>query len=303
MLHVKFRDTVSVGKRFEKIVEIIVELIEDGMRDQFVRQKALEIIGGRNVQGHDEIGEIQAITTWVKTHLRYVKEPPGVEIFHSGRRLIKDIEAGKGNGDCDDFVILWGALLGSIGYPVGALIVDSSGDGTFNHVMGVTKTFGPTKKFGRDWIPVELIYPDFELGTSVPVSKVYPLMADARHIQAPLSKHTINGLRGIASSYSKRSVRNNPHCHCGGTMGGGSRNNPHCHCASKDTLMGLGSIGSLNKAGSHIPRGNSARKLLANPKYSGMGEINWSTNETWGVLISGATVGVMTVLLFNRFVK
>ncbi len=280
VFHVKFKESTSVHKRFEKIVELIVDCIEDGMRDQYVRQKALSIIQSRGVAGHDEVGEIRAITSWVKNNLRYVKEPVGVEIFHTARRMIKDIESGKGNGDCDDFVILWGALLGSIGYPVGALIVDSSGDGTFNHVMGVTKTFTKTKEFGRDWIPVELIYPDFELGDSVPVSKVYPLMADARHIKAPLSKNTISGIGNIV-----RNVGKNPP-------------------PIARNVQSLGSLGtSPNRDGRHIPRGESARSLLQNPKYAEMGAINWSTSETWGVLISGSVVGVMSVLLFNRYYK
>ena len=100
-------------------------------------------------------------------------------------------------GDCDDFVILGGSLLGSLGYPVGALIVDSSGDGTFNHVMLVTKTFTTTREFGDNWIPVELIYPEFELGQSVPISKVYPLMADAQAIRAPVTRKTISGLGNV----------------------------------------------------------------------------------------------------------
>jgi len=77
---------------------------------------------------------------------------------------------------------------------VGALIVDSSGDGTFNHVMLVTKTFSATREFGDNWIPVELIYPEFELGQSVPISRVYPLMADAQSIRSPVTRKTISGL-------------------------------------------------------------------------------------------------------------
>ena len=111
--------------------------------------------------------------------------------------MIKDIEKGQSAGDCDDFVILGGALLGALGYPVGALIVDSNNDGVFNHVMLVTKTFGPTKQFGRNWIPIELIYPQFELGESVPVSKVYPLMANAKTLRAPIMKKSIRGIAGI----------------------------------------------------------------------------------------------------------
>jgi hypothetical protein len=45
-------------------------------------------------------------------------------------------------------VIVAGALLGSIGYPSGALIVDSNADGVFNHVMLITRTTAPSKEFG-----------------------------------------------------------------------------------------------------------------------------------------------------------
>lgn len=202
VLHIKYKDHVPIQKRFESIVRIIVDMIEDGMRDQAVRQKAIAIVNAANVRGHDELGEIRAITKWVQTHMVYRKEPVGVEYFHTARRLLRDIDNGSSAGDCDDFVILGGSLLGSLGYPVGALIVDSSGDGTFNHVMLVTKTFTTTREFGDNWIPVELIYPEFELGQSVPISKVYPLMADAQSIRAPVTRKTISGLGNVEVSKS-----------------------------------------------------------------------------------------------------
>jgi hypothetical protein len=196
--HIKYGANVPIQKRFESIVRIIVDMIEDGMRDQAVRQKAISIVQAANVRGHDEIGEIRAIVKWVQTHMVYRKEPIGIEYFHSSRRLLRDIDNGMSAGDCDDFVILGGSLLGSLGYPVGALIVDSSGDGVFNHVMLVTKTFSPNREFGDNWIPCELIYPEFKLGQSVPISKVYPLMADAKTIRSPITRNTISGL-GSAS--------------------------------------------------------------------------------------------------------
>ena len=200
VLRVKFKPGVPPQKRFEGVVRILTDLIEDGMRDEFVRKKAVEIVNAAHVAGHDELGEIKAITKWVQTNMIYRKDGFGVEWFHTARRLIKDIEKGQSAGDCDDFVILGGALLGALGYPVGALIVDSNNDGVFNHVMLVTKTFGPTKQFGRNWIPIELIYPQFELGESVPVSKVYPLMANAKTLRAPIMKKSIRGIAGIGSS-------------------------------------------------------------------------------------------------------
>ena len=58
----------------------------------------------------------------------------------------------------------------------------------------------------------------------------------------------------------------------------------------------LGNLGA-------IPIGNSAYKILQDDRYKEMGDINWSTGETWGVLISGCVVGVATVLLFNRMYR
>lgn len=203
VFHIKLNPNLPLEVRFEKIVRILVDLIEDGMRDQVVRQKAIEIVNAAGVMGHDEIGEVRAITKWVQTHMVYRKEPVGVEYFHTARRLIKDIQNGVSAGDCDDFVILGGSLLGALGYPVGALIVDSSGDGVFNHVMLVTKTFSPSREFGDKWIPVELIYPEFELGQSVPVSRVYPLMAEAKHFDGPVAKRSIRGINGIGALISK----------------------------------------------------------------------------------------------------
>ena len=203
VFHIKLNPNLPLEVRFQKIVRILVDLIEDGMRDQIVRQKAIEIVNAAGVMGHDEIGEVRAITKWVQTHMVYRKEPIGIEYFHTARRLLRDIENGVSAGDCDDFVILGGSLLGALGYPVGALIVDSSGDGVFNHVMLVTKTFSPSREFGDNWIPVELIYPEFELGQSVPVSRVYPLMAEAKHFDGPVAKRSIRGLDGIGALISK----------------------------------------------------------------------------------------------------
>ena len=197
VLRVKFKPGVSPQKRFEGVVRILTDLIEDGMRDEKVRNKAIQIVTSAGVRGHDELGEIRAITRWVQTHAVYRKDPFGVEFFYTARRQIREIEAGTHSGDCDDFVLLGGALLGSMGYPVGALIVDANGDGVFNHVMLVTKTFSPTREFGDGWIPIELIYPEFKLGQSVPISKVYPLMANAETIRAPIMRKTISGIKGL----------------------------------------------------------------------------------------------------------
>ena len=64
----------------------------------------------------------------------------------------------------------------------------------------------------------------------------------------------------------------------------------------------LGNMRTVSQMGS-IPKSNSAYKILQDKRYKDMGDISWTTGETWGVLISGAIVGVSVVLLFNRYYK
>jgi hypothetical protein len=154
------------------------------------------------VRPHDEIGEIRAIIRWVQNNVIYRKDPYMVEYFMTARRLIKDVEASNSAADCDDFVILAGSLLGSLGYPVGAIIVDSNKDGVFNHVMLTTRTMGPSKEFGNKWIVAELIFPNFKLNESVPISKIYPLIADPATMRLPIHRTQIAGVNSLESTLS-----------------------------------------------------------------------------------------------------
>ncbi|MBU89788.1 MAG: hypothetical protein CMA57_05290 [Euryarchaeota archaeon] len=196
ILRVKYGDNVSHEARFKSVVKYLKELIEDGLRDEYVRRKAVSIVDRAGVKGHDELGEIKAIVQWVQNNVVYRKDPVDVEYFMTARRILKDVEQGRSAADCDDFVIVAGALLGSIGYPTGALIVDSNADGVFNHVMLITRTTAPTREFGNNWIPCELIFPTFKIGKSVKISQVYPLVADPSTTRVPVVQRQIAGLSG-----------------------------------------------------------------------------------------------------------
>lgn len=193
VLRVKFKPGTPMNKRFETVVEYLRQLIEDGIRDQFVRQKAVEIVNRAGVRPHDELGEIRAIVKWVQNNVIYRKDPYLIEYFMTARRILKDVEKGASAADCDDFVIVAASMLGSLGYPVGAIIVDSNKDGVFNHVMLTTKTMAPTRQYGNKWIVAELIFPNFKLNQSVPVSKVYPLIADPNTTRDPIHRQQIAG--------------------------------------------------------------------------------------------------------------
>lgn len=198
----KFGPGTTPEHRFKHVVHLLVQLIEDGLRDEYVRRKAVEIVNRAGIRGHDELGEIRAITKWVQHNVVYRKDPINVEYFQTARRLIKDVEAGRSAADCDDFVIVWAAMLGALGYEVAAVIVDSNGDGMLNHVMGAVKTFAPTPQYGNKWIPCELIFTDFDLGQSVKISQVYPLTADANTTRLPIMMQKLAGLGGVGGDSS-----------------------------------------------------------------------------------------------------
>lgn len=64
----------------------------------------------------------------------------------------------------------------------------------------------------------------------------------------------------------------------------------------------LGNRAAIGNLGA-IPKSDAAYKILQAPQYQEMGNVDWETGETWGVLIGGAAIGLVTVLLFNRFYK
>jgi transglutaminase-like putative cysteine protease len=93
--------------------KIIARLVEDGAKDFYVRQKAIEIFRVDGVQPKNRMGEVCALFDFVKRNVRYTRDIFRVELLHSARRML-DLRA----GDCDDMTILLGAMLLSTGHPV-----------------------------------------------------------------------------------------------------------------------------------------------------------------------------------------
>src|SRR6266508_6348300 len=77
-------------------VEHIKELIRQGSKDFFVRQKAIDILLQNKVKPKHYMVEIQTLFRWVQRNIRYTKDPFQVEVLHSARRML-ELRA----GDCD----------------------------------------------------------------------------------------------------------------------------------------------------------------------------------------------------------
>lgn len=92
---------------------LIAQMIRDGAKDFYVRQKAIQIFREAGVPAKDRWGEVCALFHWVRRHIRYTRDIFRVELLHTPRRML-ELQA----GDCDDMTILLGAMLMSTGHPV-----------------------------------------------------------------------------------------------------------------------------------------------------------------------------------------
>ena len=136
-----------------KTLQHVQALIRQGVKDFYVRQKAIDILFQRRTPAKDYLGEIQALFEWVQRNIRYTKDPFRLEVLHSARRIL-ELRA----GDCDDMTILLGALLEAIGHPIRLVIVGPTPlrPDLFSHI------YLEAYHKGR-WIPLDATMP-FPMG-------------------------------------------------------------------------------------------------------------------------------------------
>src|SRR6266542_442518 len=84
---------------------LIAQLVREGAKDFYVRQKAIEIFRAYGARPKDRFGEICALFDWVRRNIRYTRDIFQVELLHTARRML-ELKA----GDCDDMTILLGAM-------------------------------------------------------------------------------------------------------------------------------------------------------------------------------------------------
>lgn len=99
----------------------------DARRDLEVRALVEKIC--ENIAQGDYAGEVLAIYHWVCRHIRYMRDPPGVELVKTPRQLL----ATKA-GDCDDMATLLAAMLMLAGNSVRFAIAGFSAGESYSHV-------------------------------------------------------------------------------------------------------------------------------------------------------------------------
>jgi hypothetical protein len=112
-----------------KTIEQMVRLIEAGKKDQVVNRTAAAIV--KSLPPFNRLAEANAVYRWVLGHIRFTSDTKGVELLRSPAETLA-----VGVGDCDDFVILICALLGTVGHSLRIVTVasDPRDSSVFTHV-------------------------------------------------------------------------------------------------------------------------------------------------------------------------
>jgi hypothetical protein len=110
-------------------IDLMRQLIDQAMADASVVRLAGDIV--RRVRPYDELGEAQAIYNWVKSHMRFTKDPVTKETLFPPQELLK-----RGAGDCDDISMLMATLDMAVGIPARLVTVagNPTAPGEFSHV-------------------------------------------------------------------------------------------------------------------------------------------------------------------------
>src|SRR5215467_8072095 len=125
--------------------KIIARMVQDGAKDFYVRQKAIEVFRAYKVKPKNRWGEVCALFDFVQRNIRYTRDIFRVELLHSARRML-ELRA----GDCDDMTILLGAMLLSTGHPVRLVLAGfrPRHPHLYSHIY-------PEVRIGSTWVPID----------------------------------------------------------------------------------------------------------------------------------------------------
>lgn len=135
-------------------VRLMSRFVRQFKRSMQIRQTALSLVQG--VGQKDWVGEVDALFTWVRDHIRFVRDIHGIETVQTPMATM-ELEA----GDCDDKSTLLATLLESIGHPTRFVAVGFIVPREYSHVYVETR-------IGAKWIPLDPTLIDKPMGSAPP---------------------------------------------------------------------------------------------------------------------------------------
>jgi hypothetical protein len=184
----------------EQTIELIRQLVDEGLTDPRVRRVATEIVRNAGVAPYSELGEVHAVFEWVRNprNIRFFKDMVGKEMLQPAWSVL---ESGAGDCDCINAIVL-PSLLGAIGYATRAVTVaaDDSDPGNFSHIYIEALV---SESAGGYWVPLDVARPGAAwLRTPEQYTRIkrWPLMDAANIPEGALpvmSNGYLNGLRAV----------------------------------------------------------------------------------------------------------
>jgi predicted helicase len=110
-----------------------------------VRELAKDIV--KSVPERNYAMEIKAVHEWVSKHKRFTRDPYGIELIASPRRLAYEYhKRGKILADCEELSPLEASLLGALGHKTRVILIDANPwSREFSHAVAQVR-------YGGNWI-------------------------------------------------------------------------------------------------------------------------------------------------------
>jgi len=135
--------------------------VNDGRVSPAIRNCALSLI--YHTPARDQIGECDAIFSFVRDSIRYTRDVLGVETVSTAENTLM-----SKMGDCDDQTVLLCSLIESIGYPTRFVVAGYNNPKMFDHVYSQIYINGswidadPTENHQLGWAPPNPVCISFE---------------------------------------------------------------------------------------------------------------------------------------------
>ena len=182
-------------------VAAMYALIDAGSRDPDVRRFTLDLLNESGVRDRDDAGALQVVYQWVQRQFRFIHDPHGKELIGDARYLL-DVKA----GDCDDYVVVLGAMLQSIGIPIRIATVraDKSEPNRYSHTYPVARL-----RSGAE-VALDATQPEAWLGWEPPRhfgKKIWPVPATLQRFPGTGPEQAPSRAYGRAGSSPLKSAR------------------------------------------------------------------------------------------------
>lgn len=156
-----YRVPLDNGERgTAQTIKVMRQLVDQALSDSSFVRKAVDIV--RPVPAYNELAELNRIYSWVKSNIRFVKDPVSKEKLMPLTELLKSRAE-----DCDGHALLTAGLATAVGYPARWITIstDPSNPAEFTHIW----TEAEMPPGSSTWIPLDTARADSQFGVEPPM--------------------------------------------------------------------------------------------------------------------------------------